>query len=63
MKHIWSPKLKSRVINSVNIFKTLNLGYNAKSKVKLLLLAVTGSKRSLRYISSSKNSNLDAKTG
>ena len=47
----------------MNIFKTLNLGYNAKSKVKLLLLAVTGSKRSLRYISSSKNSNLDAKTG
>ena len=63
MKHIWSPKLKSRVINSVNIFKTLNLGYNAKSKVKLLLLAVTGSKKSLTYISSSKNSNLDAKTG
>ena len=37
-------------------YPTLNLGYNAKSKVKLLVPAVAGSKRSLTYTSSTNNS-------
>ena len=62
MKHLWRPKSKSRVCSnhfSENIqdYSTLNLGYNAKSKVKLLIPAVAGSKRSLTYTSSITNNS------
>ena len=61
MKHLWSPKSKSRVCSNhfsecIQDYPTLNLGYNAKSKVKLLFLAVVGSKRSLTYTGSTNNS-------
>ena len=59
MKHFWSPKSKLRVCSNhlgeyIQDYPTLNLGYNAK--VKLLVPADAGSKRSLTYISSSSNS-------
>ena len=61
MKHLWSPKSKSRICSnhfSENIqdYPTLNLGYNAKLKVELLVPAVAGSKRSLTYTGSTNNS-------
>ena len=67
MKHLWSPKSKSRVCSnhfSENIqgYPTVNLGYNAKSKVKLLVPAVAGSKRSLTYTSSTNNSGQSIST-
>ena len=59
MKHLWSPKSKLPVCSNhlseyIQDYPTLNLGYNAK--VKLLVPAVAGSKRSLTYISSTNNS-------
>ena len=61
MKHLWSPKSKSRVCSNhfneyFENYPTLNLGYNAKSKIKLLVPAVAGLKRSLTYTSSTNNS-------
>ena len=61
MKHLWIPKSKSRVCSNnfskyMQDYPTLNLGYNAKSKVKRLFLAVAGSKRSLTYTRSTNNS-------
>ena len=56
MKHLWSPKSKSGICTnhfSENIqdYPTLNLDFNVKSKVKLLVSAVSGSKRSLTFTS------------
>ena len=60
MKHLWSPKSKSRVCSNhfgeyIHNYPTVNLGYNEKSKVKFLVLAVADSKRSLTYISITNN--------
>ena len=62
MKHLWRANSKSRVCSnhfSENIqdYPTLNLGYNAKSKVQLLVQAFAVSKRSLTYTSSSANNS------
>ena len=67
MKHLWSPKLKARVCSNhfseyIQDYPTLNFGYNAKSKVKLLVSALAGLKRSLAYTSSTNNSGQSIST-
>ena len=62
MKHLWSPKSKSRVCSnhfSENVldYPTLNLGYGAKPKVKLLVSDVARTKRSLTFTFSSTNNS------
>ena len=60
MEHIWSSKSKSIVCYNyfseyIQDHSNLNLGYNAKSKLKLSVPSVAGSKSSLTY-STSNNS-------
>ena len=61
MEHIWSSKSKSIVCYNyfseyIQDHSNLNLGYNAKSKLKLSVPAVVCSKRSLTYITRNYNS-------
>lgn len=61
MEHPWSLKSKSIVcsnhfIEYIQDYPNLNLGYNAKSKLKLSVTAVVCSKRSLTYITRNYNS-------
>ena len=63
MKHLWSLKSKLRICSDhfsecTQDYPTLNLGYNAKSKVKLLIPTVAGSKRSLTYNTSANSARL-----
>ena len=61
MEHPWSLKSKSIVCSNhfseyIQDYPNLNLGYNAKSKLKLSVPAVVCSKRSLTYITRNYNS-------
>ena len=61
MEHPWSLKSNSLVCSNhfseyILDYPNLNLGYNAKSKLKLSVPAVVCSKRSLTYITGNYNS-------
>ena len=61
MEHLWSLKSKSLVCSNhfseyIQDYPNLNLGYNAKSKLKLSVPAVVCSKISLTYITGNYNS-------